>query len=155
MRVPRARAPEWVERVAIIVAIGHVLIGATILVRWLFHGADTSLAPAIDTEMWSYSATWALLGALVFGLGMQRSDALLRWSGLAILLGTTVFVFYLTLTRLTGIAQFGSMLGLAVVLMGVAWLARTYRPKPDGGDLLSITPSARRGKRRGRRQRSP
>ncbi|MBY0569288.1 MAG: DUF2339 domain-containing protein [Hyphomonadaceae bacterium] len=155
MRVPRARAQEWLERTAIIVAIGHVLIGATILVRWLFHGANTSLAPAIDTEMWSYSATWALLGALVFGLGMQRNDALLRWIGLAILLGTTVFVFYLTLTRLTGIAQFGSMLGLAVVLMGVAWLARTYRPKPDGGDLLSITPSARRGRRRGRRQRSP
>jgi uncharacterized membrane protein len=86
---------------------------------------------------------------------MQRNEALLRWSGLAVLLGTTVFVFYLTLTRLTGIAQFGSMLGLAVVLMGVAWLARTYRPKAEPGDLLTITPSARRERRRGRRQRSP
>ncbi len=155
MRVPHARWADRFERVAIIAALGHVLVGATILVRWLFHGEAMASAPAIDTEMWSYSATWAILGAAIFGLGMQRSDALLRWSGLAVLLATTVFVFYLTLTRLTGIAQFGSMLGLAVVLMGVAWLARTYRPKSDPGDLLTIKPSARRERRRGRRQRSP
>ena len=155
MRVPHARWADRLERVAIIAALGHVLVGATILVRWLFHSDAMALAPAIDTEMWSYSATWAILGAAIFGLGMQRSDALLRWSGLAVLLATTVFVFYLTLTRLTGIAQFGSMLGLAVVLMGVAWLARTYRPKSDPGDLLTIKPSARRERRRGRRQRSP
>jgi uncharacterized membrane protein len=155
MRVAHARWEERLEQTAVIAAIGHVLVGATILVRWLFQGDAIDAAPALDTEMWSYSATWASLGAIVFGLGMQRNEALLRWSGLAVLLGTTVFVFYLTLTRLTGIAQFGSMLGLAVVLMGVAWLARTYRPKAEPGDLLTITPSARRERRRGRRQRSP
>jgi len=155
LRVPHARWSTQLRHAAIIGAIGHILIGATMLVRWLFHGADMSSAPAIDTEMWSYSATWAILGAATFGLGMQRSEALLRWTGLSILIGTTVFVFYLTLTRLTGVAQFGSMLGLAVVLMGVAWLARTYRPKNDPGDLLTITPSARRERRRGRRQRTP
>ncbi len=155
LRVPHARWGDQLEYAAIIAALGHVLVGATILVRWLFHGDAIGVAPALDTEMWSYSATWAILGAIIFGLGMQRSDALLRWSGLAILLATTVFVFYLTLTRLTGIAQFGSMLGLAVVLMGVAWLARTYRPKSNPGDLLNIKPSARRERRRGRRQRSP
>ena len=155
MRVPHARWAEQLERAAIIAAIGHVLVAATMLVRWIFHGDTMTWASAVDTEMWSYSATWAILGAAIFGLGMQRSDALLRWSGLAVLLATTVFVFYLTLTRLTGIAQFGSMLGLAVVLMGVAWLARTYRPKSDPGDLLTIKPSARRERRRGRRQRSP
>lgn len=155
MRVPHARWADRLRQIAVIAALGHILVGATMLVRWIFHGDSMAFAAALDVEMWSYSATWAILGAAIFGLGMQRSDALLRWSGLAVLLATTVFVFYLTLTRLTGIAQFGSMLGLAVVLMGVAWLARTYRPKSDPGDLLNIKPSARRERRRGRRQRSP
>jgi uncharacterized membrane protein len=136
--------------------LGHLLIGVIVLVRWLFHGAEMNAASALDTEMWSYSAAWALFGAGVFGLGLVRSDLMLRWNGLIILSATTVFVFYLTLTRLTGVAQFGSMLGLAVVLMAVAWLARSYRlTPPQPGELLTIKSGARRGRRRVRRYRTP
>ncbi|NJR43500.1 MAG: hypothetical protein HC767_13415 [Akkermansiaceae bacterium] len=96
-----------------------------------------------------------LVGAAVFWLGMQRNDAVLRWSGLAILIATTAYVFFLTFTRLQGVAQFGSALGLAVVLMGVAWFARTNRKPPEAGDLVNVTPGARRERRGGRRQRTP
>ncbi len=58
---------------------------------------------------------------------MRRSDALQRWIGLAILVGDTVYVFVLAFTRLTGLIQIGSMIGLAIVLLVVAWFARANR----------------------------
>lgn len=134
-RVPHMRWPRWSQRAAVLTCLGHLLVAATMVVRWLYHGVEMGAAPAIDMELWSYSATWALFGAAAFGLGLKQSDALLRWSGLAILIGVTVFVFYLTLTRLAGVAQFGSMLGLAVVLMGVAWLARMHRSPSRNRDI--------------------
>jgi uncharacterized membrane protein len=127
-----------------------LLVGLTLLVRRAYHGADMASAPAIDVEMWSYSAVWALFGAGVFWLGMRRSEALLRWIALTILLATTAYVFFLTFTRLSGVVQFGSVLGLAVVLMAVAWAARAYRAAPPG-PLLTIGPGARRERRSDRR----
>lgn len=150
--VPHVRNPEWFTRTATVLCIAHLFLALTLMVRWLYHGDAMAGAPAVDIEMWTYSAVWAIYGAAVFWLGVQRNDALLRWSGLTILVATTAYVFFLTFTRLQGIAQFGSALGLAVVLMGVAWFARTNR-KP--GDLVNVTPNARRERRHGRRQRTP
>lgn len=156
--VPRIRQREWFERFATIAGVAHLVVGVTIGVRRAFHAIDMSEAPALDLEMWTYSAVWALFGAGAFWLGAERRDATLRWSALAILLGAAAYVFFLTLTRLRGVVQIGSALGLAVVLLGVAWFARTYQVGPrlaGSRDMQAITPSARREKRRGRRYRSP
>jgi uncharacterized membrane protein len=153
--VPHVRKREWFERTVSIVTIAHLFLALTLMVRWLYHGDAMSRPGAADIEMWTYSAVWAIYGAAVFWLGMQRNDAVLRWSGLAILIATTAYVFFLTFTRLQGVAQFGSALGLAVVLMGVAWFARTNRKPPEAGDLVNVTPGARRERRGGRRQRTP
>ncbi|MBN8605629.1 MAG: DUF2339 domain-containing protein [Caulobacterales bacterium] len=156
--MPRIRGRDWFERFATIACIAHLFTGATLAVRRLYHATEISEAPTLDVEMWTYSAVWALFGAGAFWLGAQRREAVLRWSGLVILLGATAYVFFLTLTRLRGIVQFGSVLGLAAVLLGVAWFARTYQagPKLSGPrDMQAITPAARRERRRARRYRSP
>jgi uncharacterized membrane protein len=154
MHVPHLRWPIWFERIATIACIVHLLVAATLSVRWLHHGAAMSTAAAGDVELWVYSAVWALYGAAVFWLGLRRNDALIRWSGLVILLLTTVYVYFLIFTRLTGFIRAVTAIGLALVLFVVAWLARTHRPAPKPTDLLNITPGARRERRYGRRQRS-
>lgn len=155
---PRAqhlgRWADWFARAAAIACIIHLVVAATLAVRWLYHGAAMSAALTTDMEIWVYSAVWALFGAGLFALGLQRNDALLRWSGLALLLLTTLYVYFLIFTRLTGVIRALTAIGLAAVLFVVTWLARTYRPGSKSGGLADVTPAARREKRYGRRQRS-
>lgn len=155
-RTPNARWPAWLARAATLAAIAHLFVALTLIIRRAFHPANMTLAEsATQTELWIYSAAWALFGAGVFWLGARRDDALMRWCGLAILLVTTAKVFLLDMARLSGLVRVLSFLGLGAVLLGIAWIARRAAPpKPKPTDLLPITPSARRGTRRGRRQRS-
>lgn len=150
LRVPRVRWPLWFKRTTTVLVLAHLLVGLTLLVRRVYHGAAMASAPVTDLELWTYSAVWALFGGAVFWLGMRRADATLRWSGLSVLFGAAAYVFFLAFTRLTGFVQAGSMLGLATVLLIVAWFARTYRaPSPE--DLINVTPGVRRERRRARR----
>jgi len=152
--VPHVRWPERCEQAATLLCILHVLVAATLAARWLHHGEAMSTAAAGDVELWIYSAVCALYGAVVFWVGLRRNDALVRWSGLIILLLTTLYVYFLIFTQLTGFIRAVTAIGLALVLFVVAWLARTYPPGPKPTDLVNITPGARREKRYGRRQRS-
>lgn len=127
--IGESRRPD-LATISIVACMGHLFVATTLMVRWLFHDLDMSTAPASGVELWSYSAVWALFGAGAFALGLRRGDAILRWGGLAILLATTAYVAFLALTRLTGIAQIGSALGLGIVLMIVAWGARRFGSAP-------------------------
>ncbi|MBC7767753.1 MAG: DUF2339 domain-containing protein, partial [Phycisphaerales bacterium] len=155
--VPRLRWAEWLERAATIAIVGHLFFAATLLIRRLYHPADMADGAAGSVEMWVYSAVWALFGAGAFWLGMRRGDPLLRWAGLGLLLLTTLKVFLFDMARLDGVIRVASFVGLGLVLLAIAWAARRFAvaPPPAPGDLLAIKPSARRGRRYGRRQRSP
>ncbi len=151
-KVLHVRAPTLLARFVTVAVIAHVGIALTMLVRRAYHATQFSSAPAVDLELWTYSAAWALLGGLVFWLGLQRANATLRWTGLSLLFATAAYVFYLAFTRLHDVARAGSMLGLALVLLIVAWAARMYRPKPTGPlDLSDVTAGARRERPRDRR----
>lgn len=154
VQIPALRWPDQFARAAIIACIGHLLVAATLAVRWLHHGAAMSSASSGQVELWIYSAVWGLFGAAAFVFGLRRGDGLVRWSGLVILLLTTAYVFLLIFTQLTGFIRALTAIGLAAVLFVVAWLARTYRPGPKPTDLVNVTPGARRERRYGRRQRS-
>jgi uncharacterized membrane protein len=153
-RIPQIRADEWFAHAAKIASLAHLFVAVTLVVHWLYHRDAMASAEVLPVEMWSYSAVWALFGAAVFGLGLRRDDALLRWAGLVILVAVAGKVALLDTARLGGFMRAASVLGLAAVLVGVSWVARTQRPMPGPGDLLTIKPSARRGRRHGRRQRS-
>jgi len=157
-RVPHVRWPDWLERAATVAVVGHVFFAATFVIRRLYHVEDMATADAGSVEMWVYSAVWALFGAGVFWLGMRRSDPLLRWIGLGLLLLTTLKVFLFDMAQLGGFIRVASFVGLGLVLLAIAWAARRFAATPNGppgpGDLLTIKPSARRERRYGRRQRS-
>lgn len=123
-RAPHARWPLWLMRLGKLAAVGHGFVALTLAARWLRHGAAMDAAPVGGVEMWTYSAVWAVYGAGLFWLGARREDALLRWSGLGLLLLTTAKVFLFDMAQLSGVVRVGSFVGLGAVLLGVAWAAR-------------------------------
>lgn len=152
MGVPHLRWRRSFAYASLITTTGHLFVAATLIVRRLYHPTDLGAAPVMDVEAWSYSAAWAVFGAVVFWLGTRRNDVMQRWIALTILVGATLYAFTIAFTRLTGLVQIGSLIGLAAVLLLVAWLARVYRTKPPAPtDLITITSSGRRDRRHVRR----
>ena len=113
-----------------------------LLVRWLHHATEMSAAPTGGVELWTYSAVWALFGAGLFALGARRSDVVLRWCGLVVLLVTTAKVFLIDMRELAGFIRVASFLGLGIVLLAIAWGARRFASAP----AEPLNPSARREK---------
>jgi uncharacterized membrane protein len=153
--VPRVRLIKWLVPTATALCAAHLFVAATLIVRWLYHSSDMSGSSAGELELWIYSAVWTLFGATALGVGALRNDPVLRWIGLTVLLVTTVKVFFIDTARLSGVARAASFLGLGAVAAATTWLVRRNRPPPSPGDLVTITPSARRERRRVRRRTSP
>lgn len=120
--VPRANLFAPATRVT---AAIHVLVALTLFTRAVFHnGAIPPSEDAGAIEMWALSAIWALYGAALLALGVRRNDPVLRWSGLVLLLATTVKVLAFDMAQLSGFIKVASVLGLAVVLISTAVFMR-------------------------------
>ena len=153
--VPHVRAMKFMVPAAAIACVAHLFIAVTLIVRWAYHPQGMVTATAGDIELWIYSAVWGVFGGMTLWLGTVRNDPALRWAGLFVLFITTLKVFFLDIGRLSGLALAGSALGLGIVAAVTAWVVRRNRPPPGPGDLVTVTPSARRERRRVRRRTSP
>lgn len=117
----------FIGRAAKIAAVLHVFAAITLVVRYLYHGADmATLMPQQSFETWTYSAVWAVFGAAVLGIGALRGDFILRWAGLAFLLAVTAKVFLVDMRALDGVVRAASFLGLGGVLVLVALATRRF-----------------------------
>ncbi|HRK64105.1 MAG TPA: DUF2339 domain-containing protein, partial [Terricaulis sp.] len=114
---------------ACVAATGHLLVALTLALRAVFHDGAIAPGPAESTELWTYSAAWALFGAGALAYGAVRADAVLRWCGLAILFATAAKVFALDTARLSGIIRVASLLGLAAVATLTALAMRRLRAR--------------------------
>ncbi|GAM97667.1 integral membrane protein [alpha proteobacterium U9-1i] len=127
-QTPHIRAPHLFAQVARIAVVGHLFVALSLTIRRLYQGPDMRAAlEAGRFETWTYSALWALYGASVLAFGIQRKDATLRWSGLALLLFVTAKVALFDTERLDGVPRVASLLALAVILIGSAVLAQRFR----------------------------
>ena len=152
--VPHVRAMKWMAPAATVLCAAHIFVAATLLVRWLYHGNNMSGTHSGEIELWIYSAVWAVFAAVALGLGAVRNDPILRWIGLAVFAATIVKVFFVDTAQLSGVIRAASFLGLGAIAAAATWMARRNRPPPSPGDLVTVTPSARRERRRVRRRTS-
>lgn len=129
VRIPHLRQAEWFAPAARVAATGHMLVALTLAVRAAFHAGVVAPGPAENTELWTYSAAWALFGAGVLAYGAVRANAVLRWCGLAILFATAAKVFALDTARLSGIIRVASLLALAAVATLTALAMRRLRAR--------------------------
>jgi hypothetical protein len=127
-QVPHIRFAARFAQVARIAVVGHLFVALSLTIRRLYQGPDMRAAlEAGSLETWTYSALWALYGAGVLGVGIQRKDATLRWSGLAALLFVTGKVALFDTQALEGVPRVASLLALAVTLIGSAVLSQRFR----------------------------
>lgn len=152
--VPKVRGMKWMVPAATIACATHLFVAATLVVRWIYHRDDMVTAQPGDVELWIYSAVWAVFAAVALGLGAMRNDPVLRWIGLAVFAATIVKVFFIDTAQLSGVTRAASFLGLGAIAAVATWMARRSRPAPGPGDLVTVTPSARRERRRVRRRNS-
>ncbi|MCX7360190.1 MAG: DUF2339 domain-containing protein [Alphaproteobacteria bacterium] len=152
--VPHVRAMKWMAPGATVFCAAHIFVAATLAVRWLYYGSEMAGPQSGDVELWIYSAVWAVFAAMALGLGTMRDDPVLRWIGLAVFGATIVKVFFIDTAQLSGIIRAVSLLGLGAIAAIATWMSRRNRPPPGPGDLVTVTPSARRERRRVRRRTS-
>ncbi|MES1202364.1 MAG: DUF2339 domain-containing protein, partial [Pseudomonadota bacterium] len=125
IRLPYAKENALYGNVVKVCTTTLLFLTLTLSVRYAFHGGAMSHAVGDESvETWTYSALWALFGAGVLALGALRKDGVLRWSGLAVLLGVTAKVFLFDMSALDGVIRAASFLGLGGVLVVVALATR-------------------------------
>lgn len=153
--VPKVRGMKWMVPAATIACAAHIFVAVTLVVRWLYHRDAMATAGTGEFELWAYSGVWAMLAAVSLILGTRINDPVLRWIGLAVFAITILKVCVLDTAQLSGPIRAVSIFGVATIAAIATWLVRRSHPTPGPGDLVTVTPSARRERRRVRRRTSP
>ena len=157
-RVPYVRARKWLARGGVSIAAAHLSIAAIMLTRRLFHHENMTSAPAPTHELWVYVGVWVAIALAAFIVGTRRGNLGLRWFSIGLMGLAIAYAFALAFTRMTGGAQVGAILGIAMTPLAAMWAVRTFKPPARllrESDFRDVTPSARREKRHGRRYRTP
>jgi uncharacterized membrane protein len=133
------KAPDGLGKAATAVTVGVLFVLMTLLIRWLFHGAEMEdAAPGGGLETWTFSALWAVFGLATLSFGTLRKDVTLRWAGLLVLLVTAVKVLFFDLSQLEGVVRAASFLVVGALFLAGALAARRLNthptPKTNGGD---------------------
>jgi uncharacterized membrane protein len=94
----------------------------TLSVRRFYHGADISdWKGFLQSELYTYSVVWLLLGIALLAAGYRfRSTALRIASGILVLIAV-VKVFLIDMGNLEGLYRVLSLFGLGISLIGIGW----------------------------------
>jgi uncharacterized membrane protein len=125
-------------RVALCVAVGVLFAFITLLVRWIFHGAD--MRHGLDRgglETWTFSAVWAVFGLVVLFRASARKDVVLRWAGLVVLLATAAKVLLFDMATLDGVVRAASFLAVGALFIAGALVVRRLNAGSQGAALKS------------------
>ncbi|CAN7511987.1 DUF2339 domain-containing protein [Rhizobium sp. LjRoot254] len=120
--VARGRRPQ--HYVIALALSGAALLFAyvTLSVRRFYHGADISdWKGFLQSELYTYSVVWLLLGVALLVAGYRfRSTALRIASGVLVLIAV-LKVFLIDMSNLEGLYRALSFAGLGFALIGIGW----------------------------------
>lgn len=143
--VARGRRPQ--HYVIALALSGAALLFAyvTLSVRRFFHGADISdWKGFLQSELYTYSVVWLLLGVALLVAGYRfRSTALRIASGVLVLIAV-LKVFLIDMSNLEGLYRALSFAGLGFALIGIGWFYQRA--------LLGLAKQEKDGERAGERQ---
>jgi len=114
-RDPAATDPIW-ERYA---RSGYSLLGTALLSLLLYKEISGSLL----------TVAWGLQGLLLLASGFPARERVLRLSGLALLLGCILKLFFYDLRNLETLPRIFSFMVLGVILIGVSWVYTRFRER--------------------------
>ena len=138
-RQSRGIWPEVATMAAGVVALALLFCFVSMDVRHAFHGANIGLSHRTsDTEFWSYSAAWLVLGIVLLAYGLWRNMDEARLASAALVVLTVLKVFLWDMAGLEGALRAFSFIGLGLVLLGIGLVyqklvfgLRTSPPKPS------------------------
>jgi uncharacterized membrane protein len=112
---------------ALACAVVLVFVSVSLEIRHLFGPAlDRPLAGMSAGELYSYSATWLLFGAVLLVIGIVRRLDVLRYASALVLTVTAAKVFVIDTSGLPDLWRVVSFLGLGMVLLGLGYLYSRY-----------------------------
>lgn len=120
------RSPPWDKPACVALALALGFLWAMLETRHAFAGANLRLGAVGQAEMWAYSVVALLGGVAVLSGGIRFGSAILRHTGLAVVMLVVVKVFLVDLSRTSGLWRALSFLGLGAALMGIGWLYRRF-----------------------------
>lgn len=104
------------------------------VIRHFWQGRDgMALGFGFDQpELYSYTVVLLILGVGLFYQSIARRSDLMRKAGLGVIGLAVAKVFFVDISGLDGLVRVFSLLGLGLVLAGLAWLNRWAKDKAEG-----------------------
>jgi uncharacterized membrane protein len=116
----RDKRPRWY--VAMLALLGALLAFAyaSLSLRRLFQGEYIGAWRDFgQTEMYSYSALWLVLGVALLAAGLALRSQILRYASGALIVIAVLKVFLFDMSELEGVLRALSFIGLGIVLIGI------------------------------------
>jgi uncharacterized membrane protein len=119
--VTRGVRPRADSTIAAIAAVVLALAYLSLEVTRLYHGPVLTEGPTSDPEQYTYSAVWLAFGVALLAAGIWLNARSVRFASAAVVIVTVLKVFLVDMSKLTGIYQALSFIGLGLVLLGIGW----------------------------------
>ncbi|NVO57154.1 DUF2339 domain-containing protein [Rhodobacteraceae bacterium B1Z28] len=113
-------------------------LGLTIRHMWQGAGGMYEGNGVTQPELYTYTMTLLVIGAVLFYQSLARGSDLMRKAGLAVIGLAVAKVFMIDIAGLGGLIRVFSLLALGLALAGLAWLNRwaKMRHSPQGAEPL-------------------
>src|SRR6516162_6641079 len=130
--VTRGLRPRSYSIVAAIAAVALALSYLTLQVTRFYHGPVLTVGATSDAEQYTYSAVWLAFGVALLTAGSWLRSQPVRFASAAVTILTVLKVFLLDMSKLTGIYQALSFIGLGIVLLGIGrfYQRLLFLPRP-------------------------
>jgi len=116
----RPTRPQLYRTVAAVTAVGLAMLYLSLEVSRFYHGSVLSEGRVGDAEQYTYSAVWLAFGVVLLAIGIFLRSQPVRLCSAAVVMITIGKVFLLDMAGLTGVWRAFSLIGLGLVLMGIA-----------------------------------
>ncbi len=136
------RHPFYILAAGLLTAV-LVFAWATLEVRAFFHRPRLDLGAIGDSELYTYSLVWLLLGIALLVAGIATRSRALRAASGAVVALTVGKAFLIDMSNLTGIWRALSFIGLGVVLIGIGALYQRLLRQADSPSRENEGPGGR------------
>jgi uncharacterized membrane protein len=123
--------PRWYTLGYTVLCGVLLFIFASATTRHAYHGSyiDFFLG-ASDFEVWTYSAVWLVLGALLLAAGSYLRSRPVRIASAILIAVTICKVFLVDMSSLTGALRAFSFIGLGLSLLAIGWFYQRILIRP-------------------------
>lgn len=117
---------------------GAIIVGALLLAAWvnltirhIFHPEGLHWGPTYESELYTYSIVWLVIGIALLAAGIIARTKALRIVSVGIVVLVVAKVFLIDMSKLEGILRALSFIGLGATLIGIGLVYQRVLSKPD------------------------